>query len=250
MSPPPAGSRKRSSAASRATPSRDPDLQPEPADVAADPLHRGRLREFREALDASEIESATIHAVYLINCASKEREIRSKSIASLTHALRVGDGIGAARRRPARRGAQGRAAPAVDEAGGEGDRQGARPTPMRARCCSRTRPAPRARWAQLRRARRAGRAARRRRAGRDLPRLVPSARLRVRDPHGRGARERWSTSSTPRSGSIACAACTSTTRRPRWAATAIATPTSARARSASAASASSSPSRASTSCRP
>ena len=51
--------------------------------------------EFREALDASRIESATIHAVYLINCASKEREIRAKSIASLTHALRVGDGIGA-----------------------------------------------------------------------------------------------------------------------------------------------------------
>ncbi len=50
---------------------------------------------FREALDASEIQSATIHAVYLINCASKEREIRSKSIASLTHALRVGYGIGA-----------------------------------------------------------------------------------------------------------------------------------------------------------
>ena len=51
--------------------------------------------DFREALGASRIESATIHAVYLINCASKEREIRAKSIASLTHALRVGDGIGA-----------------------------------------------------------------------------------------------------------------------------------------------------------
>jgi deoxyribonuclease IV len=51
--------------------------------------------EFREALDASKIESATIHAVYLINCASKERQVRAKSITSLTHALRVGDGIGA-----------------------------------------------------------------------------------------------------------------------------------------------------------
>jgi deoxyribonuclease-4 len=51
--------------------------------------------EFREAMDASRMRSATIHAVYLINCASKEREIREKSIASLTHALRVGDGIGA-----------------------------------------------------------------------------------------------------------------------------------------------------------
>jgi deoxyribonuclease IV len=54
------------------------------------------LAAFREALAESPIESATIHAVYLINCASKEREIRKKSIASLTHALRVGDGIGAA----------------------------------------------------------------------------------------------------------------------------------------------------------
>ena len=50
---------------------------------------------FREAIGASRIDSATIHAVYLINCASKDREIKAKSIASLTHALRVGDGIGA-----------------------------------------------------------------------------------------------------------------------------------------------------------
>ena len=50
---------------------------------------------FREAIAGSRIDSATIHAIYLINGASKEREIRSKSIASLTHALRVGDGIGA-----------------------------------------------------------------------------------------------------------------------------------------------------------
>ena len=42
------------------------------------------------------LRSVVIHAVYLINCASREPEIRSKSIASLTHALRVGDGIGAA----------------------------------------------------------------------------------------------------------------------------------------------------------
>ncbi len=53
------------------------------------------LAAFREAIEDSRIDSATIHAIYLINCASKEREIRAKSIASLTHALRVGDGIGA-----------------------------------------------------------------------------------------------------------------------------------------------------------
>ena len=41
------------------------------------------------------MQQVVIHAVYLINCASKEPEIRKKSIASLTQALRVGDGIGA-----------------------------------------------------------------------------------------------------------------------------------------------------------
>jgi deoxyribonuclease-4 len=51
--------------------------------------------DFRAAFADSPMESVVIHAVYLINCASKEREIRQKSIASLTHALRVGDGIGA-----------------------------------------------------------------------------------------------------------------------------------------------------------
>lgn len=51
---------------------------------------------FRADLKASPVMTVVIHAVYLINCASKEREIRAKSIASLTHALRVGDGIGAA----------------------------------------------------------------------------------------------------------------------------------------------------------
>ena len=51
--------------------------------------------EFREAQSDSPIESVTIHAIYLINCASKERDVRRKSITSLKHALRVGDGIGA-----------------------------------------------------------------------------------------------------------------------------------------------------------
>jgi deoxyribonuclease-4 len=50
---------------------------------------------FRDAMDDSPIESVVIHAVYLINAASKEREIRRKSLASLKQALRVGDGIGA-----------------------------------------------------------------------------------------------------------------------------------------------------------
>jgi deoxyribonuclease-4 len=51
---------------------------------------------FRESMAGSPLEAVVIHAVYLINCASKEREIRQKSLASLRHALRIGDGIGAA----------------------------------------------------------------------------------------------------------------------------------------------------------
>ena len=51
---------------------------------------------FREAMDASPVEAVIIHAVYLINCATKDKELRKKSLTSLTHALRIGDGIGAA----------------------------------------------------------------------------------------------------------------------------------------------------------
>ncbi len=50
---------------------------------------------FREAMAQSPIDAVVIHAVYLINCASEDREIRAKSLASLTHSLRVGRGIGA-----------------------------------------------------------------------------------------------------------------------------------------------------------
>ena len=50
---------------------------------------------FREAMEASPVEAVIIHAVYLINCATKDKELRKKSLTSLTHALRVGDGIGA-----------------------------------------------------------------------------------------------------------------------------------------------------------
>jgi deoxyribonuclease IV len=50
---------------------------------------------FREAREASKIEAVLIHAVYLLNCASEDPEIRDKSLASLTQSLRVGEGIGA-----------------------------------------------------------------------------------------------------------------------------------------------------------
>jgi deoxyribonuclease IV len=51
---------------------------------------------FREAMGASAVQAVAIHAVYLINCASKDAELRRKSLKSLVHALRIGDAIGAA----------------------------------------------------------------------------------------------------------------------------------------------------------
>src|SRR3990167_5679578 len=49
---------------------------------------------FREAMAASPIDSVVIHAIYLINPGSIDKELAAKSLASLTHALRVGDAIG------------------------------------------------------------------------------------------------------------------------------------------------------------
>jgi deoxyribonuclease IV len=54
------------------------------------------LAAFRQALGQTSIEAVLIHAVYLLNCASEDREIRQKSLTSLIQSLRVGAGIGAA----------------------------------------------------------------------------------------------------------------------------------------------------------
>jgi deoxyribonuclease-4 len=53
------------------------------------------VAEFLELMKGGPIKSITIHAVYLINPATKDRGMRSKSAASLIHALRMGDEIGA-----------------------------------------------------------------------------------------------------------------------------------------------------------
>jgi deoxyribonuclease-4 len=50
--------------------------------------------EFRETLAASSVDAALIHTVYLINCASRDRTIRRKSLTSLTIALRSGAALG------------------------------------------------------------------------------------------------------------------------------------------------------------
>ncbi|HVE69277.1 MAG TPA: deoxyribonuclease IV [Solirubrobacteraceae bacterium] len=50
---------------------------------------------YREALEASPVvRDCVIHAVYLINCASEDPEIRAKSLNSLTIALRSGAALG------------------------------------------------------------------------------------------------------------------------------------------------------------
>ncbi len=50
---------------------------------------------FRKAKRDSPVKAVVIHMIYLINPATKEREMRKKSLDSLVHALTVGEGIGA-----------------------------------------------------------------------------------------------------------------------------------------------------------
>jgi deoxyribonuclease-4 len=51
------------------------------------------VAEFLSLVKSSPVESVSIHAVYLINPATKDRELRKKSADSLIHALRMGDEI-------------------------------------------------------------------------------------------------------------------------------------------------------------
>ena len=51
------------------------------------------VAQFLDLMKGGPIKSVTIHAVYLINPATKDTEMRRKSAASLIHALRMGDEI-------------------------------------------------------------------------------------------------------------------------------------------------------------
>jgi deoxyribonuclease-4 len=51
--------------------------------------------EFKEAMKPSPIKAVLIHAIYLLNSASEDREIRRKSLQSLACSLRAGRQIGA-----------------------------------------------------------------------------------------------------------------------------------------------------------
>lgn len=50
---------------------------------------------FRESIEDSPVESVVIHAIYLINPGTFDSELHEKSLTALTHALTVGDAIGA-----------------------------------------------------------------------------------------------------------------------------------------------------------
>jgi deoxyribonuclease IV len=54
-----------------------------------------QVAEFREAMKASDVDALLIHAVYLLNCASEDREMRQKSLTSLVASLRAGAALGA-----------------------------------------------------------------------------------------------------------------------------------------------------------
>src|SRR3981081_2968253 len=61
----------------------------------ATPYSEDDFAEFRKAMASSPIKAVLIHAVYLLNCASDDPEIREKTLTSLIHSLRVGDAGGA-----------------------------------------------------------------------------------------------------------------------------------------------------------
>jgi deoxyribonuclease-4 len=54
-----------------------------------------QIAAFREALAGSEVDALLLHAVYLLNCASEDADIRRKSLASLAVSLRMGAALGA-----------------------------------------------------------------------------------------------------------------------------------------------------------
>ena len=142
---------------------------------------------FNEAFEVSPLGSVVIHAVYLINTATPDAEIREKSLASLLHAVRIGDAIGAAgvvlhagsRKKDPVDEAVARSGEVVREVLAETERL---PDPVREH-----RRHPGTARPRLRRAGDAGRCRRRRRADRDLHRLLSPVRLRLRDPRAGGA---------------------------------------------------------------
>ena len=101
---------------------------------------------YHEAMAGSAVEALLIHAVYLLNCASEDPEIRDKSLASLIALAARRRRARRARRRPAPRLGRRPATRRGDRARRRGDQRGAGGVRDAARCTSRTPPARAARW--------------------------------------------------------------------------------------------------------
>jgi deoxyribonuclease IV len=54
-----------------------------------------KVAAYQEAFERSDVDALLIHAVYLLNCASEDKEIRKKSLDSLVASLRAGQALGA-----------------------------------------------------------------------------------------------------------------------------------------------------------
>jgi deoxyribonuclease-4 len=54
-----------------------------------------QVADFRAAMDKSRVDALLIHAVYLLNAASEDKELRAKTRASLIASLQAGDALGA-----------------------------------------------------------------------------------------------------------------------------------------------------------
>jgi deoxyribonuclease-4 len=54
-----------------------------------------QVADFRQAMADSDVDALLIHAVYLLNAASEDPDIRAKTLTSLTASLRAGDALGA-----------------------------------------------------------------------------------------------------------------------------------------------------------
>ena len=54
-----------------------------------------KVAAYKEAMAESDVEALLIHAVYLVNCASEDADLREKSLASLIGSLRAGAALGA-----------------------------------------------------------------------------------------------------------------------------------------------------------
>ena len=203
---------------------------------------------FREAMDKSRVDALLIHAVYLLNAATTDKDMRAKTRASLIASLRAGDALGAhAVVLHPGSALAGKVAPAIKRAG-----------KVIAEALSESEHCP------LHLENTAGTGGTLGRSFQELADLIDAAGgskrlgLCLDSCHlfasgydirtERGLARRRSTSATRRWAPRPSARCTSTTPRRRWAPTAIGTPTSARASSAGAAAPSSSPSRASTDC--